>query len=221
MSLSIPILKFTPHKELPELEKFLLRPAFDPAAEETARRVLADTQAQAVDLLAAGRLALERRDFERERRAVDARNRKGAARRADLSLRDIEACTQQGQQAVMQSRLAKGQAALDDAQLYVLAEHLLSCAVGVQNVAGRVQYQHACVEAIERIQHGAAPALRRRQALAYAQGSLQVRQYQRCLTALNRIVCAGLPRAMDAKHADRAVGGRKHRPQHMMDIQPA
>ena len=45
MSLSIPILKFSPHKEAPELERFLLRPAFDPAAEETARRVLADIQA--------------------------------------------------------------------------------------------------------------------------------------------------------------------------------
>ncbi len=45
MSLNIPILKFTPHKELPELEKFLARPAIDPAAEETARRVLADIRA--------------------------------------------------------------------------------------------------------------------------------------------------------------------------------
>ena len=42
MSLTIPILKFTPHKELPELEKFLARPAIDQAAEETAHRVLAD-----------------------------------------------------------------------------------------------------------------------------------------------------------------------------------
>jgi histidinol dehydrogenase len=42
MSLSIPILKFSPHKEAPELERFLARPAIDPAAEETARRVLAD-----------------------------------------------------------------------------------------------------------------------------------------------------------------------------------
>ncbi len=42
MSLSIPIVKFTPHKELPELERFLARPAVDPEAEETARRVLAD-----------------------------------------------------------------------------------------------------------------------------------------------------------------------------------
>lgn len=45
MSLPIPILKFSPHKEAPELERFLLRPAIDPAAEETARRVLADIQA--------------------------------------------------------------------------------------------------------------------------------------------------------------------------------
>lgn len=45
MSLSIPILKFTPHKELPKLERFLSRPAIDPAAEETARRVLADIRA--------------------------------------------------------------------------------------------------------------------------------------------------------------------------------
>ena len=42
MSLTIPILKFTPHKDLPELEAFLQRPAFDPTAEEVARRVLAD-----------------------------------------------------------------------------------------------------------------------------------------------------------------------------------
>ena len=45
MSLSIPIVKFTPHNELPELERFLERPAFDAAAEETARRVLADIRA--------------------------------------------------------------------------------------------------------------------------------------------------------------------------------
>ena len=45
MSLSIPIVKFSPHKEAPELERFLARPAIDPAAEETARRVLADIQA--------------------------------------------------------------------------------------------------------------------------------------------------------------------------------
>ena len=42
MTLTIPILKYSPHKELPELEKFLARPAVDPEAEETARRVLAD-----------------------------------------------------------------------------------------------------------------------------------------------------------------------------------
>ncbi len=45
MSLNIPILKFTPHKSLPELEAFLLRPAIDPQAEETARRVLTDIRA--------------------------------------------------------------------------------------------------------------------------------------------------------------------------------
>ena len=45
MSLSIPILKFSPHKEAPELERFLLRPAVDAGAEETARRVLADIRA--------------------------------------------------------------------------------------------------------------------------------------------------------------------------------
>ena len=44
MSLNIPILKYTPHKVLPELEAFLTRPAFAPEAEETARRVLADVR---------------------------------------------------------------------------------------------------------------------------------------------------------------------------------
>jgi len=42
MSLTIPILKFSPHKLLAELDTFLARPAVDPAAEETARRVLDD-----------------------------------------------------------------------------------------------------------------------------------------------------------------------------------
>jgi len=42
MSLSIPILKWSTHKISPELETFLSRPAIDPAAEETARRVLGD-----------------------------------------------------------------------------------------------------------------------------------------------------------------------------------
>ena len=45
MSLNIPIVKYTPHKALPELETFLTRPAIDPEAEETARRVLADVRA--------------------------------------------------------------------------------------------------------------------------------------------------------------------------------
>lgn len=45
MSLNIPILKYSPHKTLPELERFLLRPAVDAGAEETARRVLADIRA--------------------------------------------------------------------------------------------------------------------------------------------------------------------------------
>lgn len=42
MPLTIPILKFSPHKLLAELDTFLARPAVDPAAEETARRVLDD-----------------------------------------------------------------------------------------------------------------------------------------------------------------------------------
>jgi histidinol dehydrogenase len=41
MSLNVPILKYTPHKQAPELDAFMARPAIDPAAEETARRVLA------------------------------------------------------------------------------------------------------------------------------------------------------------------------------------
>ncbi|MDR0993413.1 MAG: histidinol dehydrogenase, partial [Verrucomicrobiota bacterium] len=45
MSLSIPILKWTPHKESKELEVFLRRPAFDPQAEETAAMVLRDIRA--------------------------------------------------------------------------------------------------------------------------------------------------------------------------------
>lgn len=42
MSVTIPIIKYSPHKALPELEQFLLRPAVDPEAEATARRVLDD-----------------------------------------------------------------------------------------------------------------------------------------------------------------------------------
>ena len=44
MSLTIPILNCTPHTAWPELEAFLTRPAFDPEAEATARRVLADVR---------------------------------------------------------------------------------------------------------------------------------------------------------------------------------
>jgi len=46
MPLSIPILKWSPHKVSPELETFLARPAIDPAAEETARRVLGEILAR-------------------------------------------------------------------------------------------------------------------------------------------------------------------------------
>lgn len=40
--LTIPTIKHTPHKDSPELERFLRRPAIDPKAEEVARRVLDD-----------------------------------------------------------------------------------------------------------------------------------------------------------------------------------
>lgn len=46
MPLNIPIVKWTPHKELPELDRFLERPAFDPAAEELAATVLKDIRRQ-------------------------------------------------------------------------------------------------------------------------------------------------------------------------------
>ena len=44
MSAGIPIVKYTLHKESAELERFLSRPAIDPEAEETARRVLAEVR---------------------------------------------------------------------------------------------------------------------------------------------------------------------------------
>jgi histidinol dehydrogenase len=46
MSLSIPIIKWSTHKVSAELETFLARPAIDPVAEETARRVLGDILAR-------------------------------------------------------------------------------------------------------------------------------------------------------------------------------
>lgn len=45
MSLNIPILKYSTHKTVPEVDRFLARPAIDPTAEETARRVLEDIRA--------------------------------------------------------------------------------------------------------------------------------------------------------------------------------
>jgi tetratricopeptide (TPR) repeat protein len=89
------------------------------------RRVLADVQVDAVDLLAAGRLALERRDFERARQCFERALRK-AARPAEQAqalrglgqrhyqLREFDASLQKLEQGLAAERTADGLAALAD-----------------------------------------------------------------------------------------------------------
>ena len=95
------------------------------AIERRTRGVLADARADAVDLLAAGRLALDRRDFERARRCFERALQK-ASRPVDRAqalrglgqrhyqLREFDASLQQLEQGLAAERTADGLAALAD-----------------------------------------------------------------------------------------------------------
>lgn len=95
------------------------------AIDRRTRQVLSDTQADAIDLLAAGRLALDRRDFERARlcfeRALDRATRpvdkaqalRGLGQR-HYQLREFDASLQKLEQGVAAERTADGLAALAD-----------------------------------------------------------------------------------------------------------
>jgi tetratricopeptide (TPR) repeat protein len=95
------------------------------AIDRRTRGVLGDAKAEAVDLLAAGRLALERRDFERARRCFE-RALQRAARPADRAqalrglgqrhyqLREFDASLQRLEEGLAAERTADGLAALAD-----------------------------------------------------------------------------------------------------------
>jgi tetratricopeptide (TPR) repeat protein len=95
------------------------------AIDRRTRGVLADAQAEAVDLLAAGRLALERRDFERAKACFERALRK-ATRPVDQAmalrglgqrhyqLRQFDASLQQLERGLAAERTADGLAALAD-----------------------------------------------------------------------------------------------------------
>lgn len=95
------------------------------AIDRRTRTVLADAQVDAVDLLAAGRLALERRDFERARQCFERALRK-AVRSVDqahalrglgqrhFQLREFDASLQKLEQGLAAERTADGLAALAD-----------------------------------------------------------------------------------------------------------
>jgi tetratricopeptide (TPR) repeat protein len=93
------------------------------AIDRRTRQVLADVQAHAVDLLAAGRLALERRDFERARQCFERALRRSAtpAEQAQAlrglglrhhQLREFDAALQLLERSLAIERTADGQAAL-------------------------------------------------------------------------------------------------------------
>ncbi len=95
------------------------------AVDRRTRGVLADAQAEPVDLLAAGRLALERRDFERARRCFE-RALERATRPADRAqalrglgqrhyqLREFDASLKRLEEGLAAERTADGLAALAD-----------------------------------------------------------------------------------------------------------
>lgn len=87
MSLTIPIIKFSPHKVLPELEHFLLRPAVDPAAEATARRVLDDIRQTGDKAVRTYTKEFNGVDLPPSRIAVTRDEQKAAADRVELSFK--------------------------------------------------------------------------------------------------------------------------------------
>lgn len=87
MSLNIPIIKFSPHKVLPELEHFLLRPAVDPDAEATARRVLDDIRKTGDKAVRKYTKEFNGVDLPPSRFAVSREEQKAASEKVDMSFK--------------------------------------------------------------------------------------------------------------------------------------
>ena len=87
MSLNIPIIKFSPHKVLPELEHFLLRPAVDPDAEATARRVLDDIRKTGDKAVRKYTKEFNGVDLPLSRFAVSREEQKAASEKVDMSFK--------------------------------------------------------------------------------------------------------------------------------------
>ena len=87
MSLTIPTIKFTPHKVLPELERFLARPPVDAAAEETARRVLDDIRRNGDKAVRKYTKEFNRADLPPGRFAVSREEQLAASGQVDLAFK--------------------------------------------------------------------------------------------------------------------------------------
>lgn len=87
MSLTIPTIKFTPHKVLPELERFLARPPVDAAAEETARRVLDDIRRNGDKAVRKYTKEFNRADLTPGRFAVSREEQLAASGQVDLAFK--------------------------------------------------------------------------------------------------------------------------------------
>ncbi len=87
MPLTIPILKFTEHKESRELERFLKRPAFDPEAENTAQRVLADIRKNGDKAVRKYTLEFNGIDLPSERFAVPREEQLAASDQVDMNFK--------------------------------------------------------------------------------------------------------------------------------------
>ena len=89
MSLSIPIVKWSPHTATPEVETFLKRPALDPAALETARRVLDDIRREGDAAVARYTLEFTKADLSPSRFAVGREERAAASEAVDLPFKRV------------------------------------------------------------------------------------------------------------------------------------
>ncbi len=89
MPLPVPVVKWSPHAPSPEVDAFLRRPALDPAALETARRVLDDIRADGDAAVSRYTLEFNHCDLPPSRFAVTREERAAASEAVDLPFKRI------------------------------------------------------------------------------------------------------------------------------------
>jgi histidinol dehydrogenase len=89
MPLPVPVVKWSPHLPSPEVDAFLRRPALDPAALDTARRVLDDIRAEGDPAVSRYTLEFNHCDLPPSRFAVTREERAAASEAVDLPFKRI------------------------------------------------------------------------------------------------------------------------------------